>query len=29
VQQAVKNSVLLIIVLGYIITWLFYFVLGS
>jgi phospholipid/cholesterol/gamma-HCH transport system permease protein len=28
VQQAVKNSILLIIVLGYIITWLFYFLLA-
>ena len=25
VQQAVKNSILLIIVVGYIITWFFYF----
>ncbi len=29
VQQAVVNSMLLIIVLGYIITWFFYYVLGS
>jgi phospholipid/cholesterol/gamma-HCH transport system permease protein len=28
VQQAVKNSVLLIIIQGYIITWLFYYLLG-
>ena len=29
VQQAVKNSVLLIIILGYVITWFFYYLLGQ